>query len=408
MKSFGFLSTLACGVFLQGCANTELPRPPDLPSFGDLPFVHKIDIQQGNVITQEMIAQLQYGMDKKKVNFVMGSPIIQDTFHANRWDYLYTINRNGGKTKRRRITLYFEEDHLVRVEGDVKPAAGRLVVDTRQDMTVDVPEAPPDGLIDKLKNTIPFVGEEKPPQKPTETPTVARVVDEDDTVQTEAKKPTQPTLTPVQRAALEEQGGPGMLAKLKGAMPFSGDAAADSDEVTQPASTQAEDAPPATVADAEASPGLLAKLKGAMPFTGDEPATDTDTTESAAEAPDDDAIPEEVAPAYSEVDDDAADSVTDEYAQDEAGLEQEARDPEQVVVAPPIAPTSMPLENQLTGDSAPPRASDTDEVDVPAEKTSKKRGFFARLFGRDRPEPTAEPDEREQRRYRDLADPDVN
>jgi outer membrane protein assembly factor BamE len=199
MKSLGFFFTLACGVFLQGCANSGLPRPADLPTLGDMPFVHKIDIQQGNVVTQEMIAQLAYGMDKKKVNFIMGSPVIQDTFHSDRWDYLYTISRDGGKTRRRRVTLFFEDNLLARIEGDVKPAAGNLVVDTRQDMTVDVPDIQRAGLMTKLKNTIPFVGDEEAAKKPVaqDQGAAPRVVTEEDALPTELPRNTKPPLTPV-------------------------------------------------------------------------------------------------------------------------------------------------------------------------------------------------------------------
>ncbi|MGH8596441.1 MAG: outer membrane protein assembly factor BamE, partial [Gammaproteobacteria bacterium] len=138
MKSHIIFSTIAIAT-LYACAQTDLPRPADLPHLGNLPFIHKIDIQQGNVITQEMIGQLEPGMDKKKVNFIMGSPIILDTFHSNRWDYLYTFQEGGGRVVRRRVTLYFDNDKLARVDGDIKPAAGRLLVDTRQDTTVEVP-----------------------------------------------------------------------------------------------------------------------------------------------------------------------------------------------------------------------------------------------------------------------------
>lgn len=159
---------LAAAVLGTGCARDRLPRAADLPSF-DLPFVHKIDIQQGNVVTQEMIGQLEPGMDKRKVNFIMGSPIIMDTFHADRWDYLYTFQPGGGRVEKRRITLVFENDLLARVEGDVVPAPGLLQVDTRQDMTVVVPGERRPGLMTKLKNTIPFVGDDGKPAKKEET-----------------------------------------------------------------------------------------------------------------------------------------------------------------------------------------------------------------------------------------------
>ena len=153
------LVTITClaisAALLPGCARHELPRPADLPSFGDLPFVHRIDVQQGNVVTQEMIAQLVPGMDKKKVNFVMGSPIILDTFHSNRWDYLYVNQPGHGQAERRRVTLYFTADKLARIEGNIKPAAGKLVVDTRQDTTVEVPGVYRSGIVARTQQRAP-------------------------------------------------------------------------------------------------------------------------------------------------------------------------------------------------------------------------------------------------------------
>ena len=352
----------------------------------------------------------------------MGSPIVLDTFHSDRWDYLYTISRDGGKVKRRRITLFFAEDKLARVEGDVKPAAGRLVVDTRQDMTVDVPEPEAEGLISKLKDNIPFVGEEEIPKKPVEKTGVARVVEAEDALPTARKLATKPTITPVQRAALEEQEGPGVLAKLKDAIPFTGDqatgvAGVDPERESAAVDRQEVEDDEAPMADAKASPGLLARLKGAMPFTGDTPpaapgeggthGTAEDAARDGGEdahASDDESEDED---GYAG-DDESEDE--DEYAEDgesedAAGLaeeEEEAR----VVLAPPVAPTSMPLENQLATEPTARRTKRDEGVEVPAERTAKKRGFFARLFGRDRPEPAEQPDNRERRRYRDIADPD--
>ncbi|MFP6681899.1 MAG: outer membrane protein assembly factor BamE, partial [Gammaproteobacteria bacterium] len=129
-----------------------------------MPFVHKIDIQQGNVITQRMVAQLRLGMNKKKVRFVMGTPIIQDTFHSSRWDYVYTFHKGGTSgDERRLVTVVFNEDgNLTSLEGDVKPALGTLVVDKHQDTSVQVPDEYEKGLLSKLKDSMPFTGDDEP------------------------------------------------------------------------------------------------------------------------------------------------------------------------------------------------------------------------------------------------------
>lgn len=84
---------------------------------------YKIDIQQGNVVTQEMVSKLKPGMTRAQVRFIMGAPLITDVFHANRWDYVYRYQKAGKVTEERRVALIFEQDVLKRIEGDVVPAA---------------------------------------------------------------------------------------------------------------------------------------------------------------------------------------------------------------------------------------------------------------------------------------------
>lgn len=87
-----------------------------------LPEPYKVSIQQGNVITQEMVEKLKPGMTKAQVRFVLGTPPITDIFHADRWDYVYTV-KDGRKLKEeRKLALFFEKDLLARVSGDVVAA----------------------------------------------------------------------------------------------------------------------------------------------------------------------------------------------------------------------------------------------------------------------------------------------
>ena len=156
MRRFLYLLCLPIAVS-SGCAR------PRLPTAADMPFVYKIDVQQGNVISQEMLGQLRRGMDKKQVRFIMGTPIVTDTFHADRWDYIYTFHQGGGNTEQRHVALVFVDEKLDHVTGDIKPAIGTLVVDTRQDMTVKVPDEFDKTLFEKLKDSIPFTGDTKEP-----------------------------------------------------------------------------------------------------------------------------------------------------------------------------------------------------------------------------------------------------
>ena len=90
-----------------------------------LPYItpYRIDIQQGNYVTQDMVAKLQPGMTRSQVRFVLGTPLVTDIFHPDRWDYVYRYEKAGTLTEQRRIVAVFNEDKLVRIEGDVVPAA---------------------------------------------------------------------------------------------------------------------------------------------------------------------------------------------------------------------------------------------------------------------------------------------
>ena len=79
-------------------------------------FLYRIDVQQGNVVTQEMVEMLKPGMTKSQVRFVMGSPLIVDVFRDNRWDYAYIQREKGDLIEQKRLTIFFEEDRLVRIE----------------------------------------------------------------------------------------------------------------------------------------------------------------------------------------------------------------------------------------------------------------------------------------------------
>ncbi len=83
---------------------------------------HKVDIQQGNYVDQEMVSKLKLNMTREQVLFALGTPLIIDPFHPNRWDYVYLIGKAGDVDRVRGITLEFEEDRLVRVNGDVTVA----------------------------------------------------------------------------------------------------------------------------------------------------------------------------------------------------------------------------------------------------------------------------------------------
>lgn len=85
------------------------------------PGVYKIDIPQGNIVTQEMVDKLRPGMTKKQVRFIMGTPLVEDSFNADRWDYVYTLTDTDGSYTRERLTLQFIDDRLSGLAGDFRP-----------------------------------------------------------------------------------------------------------------------------------------------------------------------------------------------------------------------------------------------------------------------------------------------
>lgn len=84
---------------------------------------YKIDVQQGNVLTQDMVSQLKPGLSKDQVRFVLGTPVLADMFHADRWDYTYRLQKGTGEVELRKFTVFFDKNGLLeRVAGDVTPA----------------------------------------------------------------------------------------------------------------------------------------------------------------------------------------------------------------------------------------------------------------------------------------------
>jgi outer membrane protein assembly factor BamE len=83
---------------------------------------YKLDVQQGNVVTSKMLLQLHPGMTKSQVRFIMGTALIQDSFHGNRWDYVYQLREAGKVIEQRRVILDFDNELLKTVRGDVIPS----------------------------------------------------------------------------------------------------------------------------------------------------------------------------------------------------------------------------------------------------------------------------------------------
>lgn len=101
------LSLLVPTLALSGCSNIGFPG------------VYLINIDQGNIVDQEMVDQLKPEMTRRQVRFLLGTPIVEDTFNNDRWDYIRLVRRGNDTLLRRRLTVVFENDVLVDVEGDL-------------------------------------------------------------------------------------------------------------------------------------------------------------------------------------------------------------------------------------------------------------------------------------------------
>ena len=136
-----------------------------------LPGVYRIDIQQGSIIDNEMLARLKPGMDKNQVQFIMGTPPLVDPFHTDRWEYIYTFSKGGRQRKQRHITLHFEDDRLAYIDGDVVPGPERTEeLTNKPTRIVDVPirKYKKRGFFGKLVDKLPFTGDdvaEEPPEQ---------------------------------------------------------------------------------------------------------------------------------------------------------------------------------------------------------------------------------------------------
>ncbi|MES2500857.1 MAG: outer membrane protein assembly factor BamE [Pseudomonadota bacterium] len=145
MRSLFFPLFFVSSTLIVGCGSTV----PVVKPF-------KLEIQQGNVVTSKMLLQLRPGMTKSQVKFIMGTPLIVDSFHSTRWDYFYQLRQAGKVVEQRRVILDFEKDLLARVRGDVVPQGtpgadtGAVTLDKGTDSVNTIPEKK-EGLLENLK-----------------------------------------------------------------------------------------------------------------------------------------------------------------------------------------------------------------------------------------------------------------
>lgn len=102
---------------------------------------YRMDVRQGNMVTQDMVAKLKPGMTEDQVRFVLGTPLITDIFHAGRWDYVYRFQPGRGEAVERKLTVFFADGKLARVAGDVTAMAAGESEESAERPTAKPPDA---------------------------------------------------------------------------------------------------------------------------------------------------------------------------------------------------------------------------------------------------------------------------
>jgi outer membrane protein assembly factor BamE len=149
---------------ITGCSSS---REPKESSFTSIPLIksiqpYKIDIIQGNVITREQLAVLRPGMPREQVRAILGTPLLASVFHGDRWDYAFTLRRQGELAQKRAVVVHFENNVLSRVDADEVPSeaefAATLQTQTERPDKLPSLEASPEKL-QKFKAASPAAGD---------------------------------------------------------------------------------------------------------------------------------------------------------------------------------------------------------------------------------------------------------
>ena len=123
LRPLAVLAGAAAAAAITGCAGL---RDANRDFLGVL-TPYRVEVVQGNVVTKEQMARVKPGMTREQVRAVLGSPLLADAFHANRWDYIFTIRRQGTEPQRRSIVLQFDGDRLASVDAPELPSEREFV-----------------------------------------------------------------------------------------------------------------------------------------------------------------------------------------------------------------------------------------------------------------------------------------
>lgn len=265
MRKLLIITILLATQVLWGCSQTKVP------------FVHRIDIQQGNVVTQEMLGKLEPGQDKQKVRYIMGTPLLVDVFHQEEWIYLYSFQTSGEEPVRRRVSLFFDDERLSRIEGDIRPAGDEAeTTPVSHSRTVDVPTDRGDedggflrGIVDRFKSLKDFSFTSSDTAEAQAQPAQAAPENE---AAAETMPPETPTAVEDQAESAEQES---MLQRVMRRLSFSRDEVAEgagaqpADADTAPEPAAAPDEASANDEPQEQEEGFFSRLKRRLNFGSD-------------------------------------------------------------------------------------------------------------------------------------------
>lgn len=117
------LIAFAAAALLAGCSSVTETTRSALHTITP----YKIEVVQGNFVSREQVEALKPGMTRQQVREILGTSLLTDVFHVNRWDYVFTIRRQGVEAQQRRLTVFFNGEYLDRFEGDTMPTEEEFV-----------------------------------------------------------------------------------------------------------------------------------------------------------------------------------------------------------------------------------------------------------------------------------------
>lgn len=134
------LAVLGGLLALSGCSSVSKSALSSPETLFGLVKPYRMEVVQGNVVTQEVMAQIQPGLGRNQVRDILGTPLLADIFHGDRWDYVFTIARQGIEPQQRRVSIFFKNDVVERFEADTLPSEREFVAAITREQKLKKPD----------------------------------------------------------------------------------------------------------------------------------------------------------------------------------------------------------------------------------------------------------------------------